>query len=146
MLTMEMPVSRKIIAEFIGVFLIGGVAGGLLMWCYTDTQLSSFMTRTNDPDSLVARIDKKYSDEYHLTPDEMTRIQPLITEMAQHIYQVRHQFGVDILSTFDDYHTKIAEQLTPEHREAYQQANDARKKKLSLLLLPDPASPTQGQK
>jgi hypothetical protein len=43
---------------------------------YTDTQLSSFMSRTNDPDAFAARINKKYADEYHLSSDELSRIQP----------------------------------------------------------------------
>jgi len=51
---MAMRLTRKITAEFIGVFLIGALAGGLVTWSYTDTRLSTFMSRTNDPDSMVA--------------------------------------------------------------------------------------------
>lgn len=138
--------TRKIIADFIGVFLIGALAGGLVTWSYTDTRLSTFMSRTNEPDSLVARISKKYADEYHLTTDEQSRIQPQIKEMAQHIYQVRHQFGLDVMATLDEYHQKIAEQLTPEHRAAYEKAIAAHKKKLASMLLPDQSSPTEGTK
>jgi uncharacterized membrane protein len=141
-----MASTRKIIAEFIGVFLIGAVAGGLITWCYSDTQLTSFMSRTNNPDALVARIDKKYADEFHLTPEEMAKIQPLTRQMAQDLYKVRHQFGVDILSTLDNYHAQIAQQMTPEHRAAYEAAMADRKKKLSLLLLPDLSSPAGEQK
>ena len=144
---MSMPASRKIIAEFIGVFLIGGLAGGLLTWCYTDTQLVSFMSRAADkPDAIVARINKRYTDTYHLTPDEMQRIQPAINDLAQHMSQIRRQFGVDILTTMDTYHQQIAAQLTPEHRDAYLKAVEIRKKALTSLLLPDQDSPTQGQK
>jgi uncharacterized membrane protein len=143
---MAMRTTRKIIADFIGVFLIGAMAGGLVTWSYTDTQLSSFMTRTNNPDSFVVRINKKYSDEYHLTPDELNRIQPAIKEMAQHIYQVRHQFGLDVMATLDEYHQKIAAQLTPEHRAAYEKAVADRKKKLNSMLLLDQSSPSQGAK
>jgi hypothetical protein len=138
--------TRKIIAEFIGVFLIGALAGGLLAWSFSDTQLTSFMSRTNDPNVLMARINKKYADQYHLTPEEMNRIQPLTKEMAQSIYKVRHQFGVDILSTLDTYHQQIAAQLTPEHRDAYLKATKERTKNLTALLLSDQSSPTQGQK
>ena len=144
---MSMRSTRKIIAEFIGVFLIGAVAGGLVTSSYTDTQLTTFMSRTNDgPDSIAARITKKYADEYHLTPDELTRVQPEIGEMAQHVYQVRHQFGVDIMATLDEYHEKIAEQMTPEHRAAYDAAMAEHRKKLAGLLLPDQSSPTEGAK
>ena len=144
---MSMRPTRKIITEFIGVFLIGAVAGGLVTWSSTDRQLSTFMSRTNNgPDSMVARITKKYADEYHLTPDELNRIQPEIKEMAQHIYQVRHQFGVDIMATMEEYHQKIAEQLTPEHREAYEKTIAEHDKKLGSILLPDQSSPNQGSK
>ena len=143
---MAMRTTRKIIVDFIGVFLIGALAGGLLTWRATDTQLSSFMTRTNNPDSFVVRINKKYSDEYHLTPDELSRIQPAIKEMAQHIYQVRHQFGLDVMATLDEYHQKIAAQLTPEHRAAYEKAVAERKKKLNSMLLLDQSSPSQEAK
>jgi hypothetical protein len=103
------------------------------------------MSRSNDPaESIVARITKKYADEYQLTPDELNRIQPEIKEMAQHIYQVRHQFGVDIMATLDDYHQKIAEQLTPEHRAVYEATIAEHRKKLAGLLLPDQSSPTDG--
>jgi len=137
--------TRKIIADFVGVFLIGALAGGLVTWSYTDTQLTTFMSRTNDPDSMVARMNKRYVEEYHLTPDEISRIQPTIKEMAQHIYQVRHQFGIDIMATLDNYHQKIAEQLTPEHRAAYEKAIAEHKMKLASMLL-DQSSPSQEQK
>jgi len=144
---MTMRPTRKIIAEFAGVFLIGALAGGLLSYCYTDRELSSFMTRTNEPEAqMAARISKKYADQYQLTPDEQKRIQPLIDEMAQSIYKVRHQFGVDIISTLDGYHQEIATQLNPDHRDTYVKAMEVRKKNLGALLLPDQGSPTQGQK
>ncbi len=144
---MTMRPTRKIIAEFLAVFLIGALAGGLLTYCYTDRQLSSFMSKTSEPESQIsARISKKYADQYHLTPEELKRIQPLIDEMAQSLYKVRHQFGVDILSTLDGYHQEIATQLNPDHRDAYLKAMAERKKNLTALLVPDQGSPTQGQK
>jgi len=104
------------------------------------------MSGTANPDSMAARMNKKYVDEYHLTPDELSRIQPIINEMAQQIYQARHHFGLDVMATLDKYHQKIAEQLTPEHRAAYEKAIAERQKKLGSLLLPDQSSPNQGSK
>ncbi len=142
-----MRTTRKIIAEFIAVFLIGSVSGGFVTWYFTDTQLATFMNKAADkPDSMVARINKKYAEEYHLTPEEMNRIQPIVVEMAQQLYQVRHNFGVDVMATLDKYHQQIAVQLTPEHRATYEAAMAERKKKLAGVLLPDQSSPTQGSK
>lgn len=144
---MIMRPTRKIIADFVGVFLIGALAGGFVTWSFTDTQLSTFMTKTAaTPDSMVARMNKKYVDDYHLTPDELNRIQPTVKEMAQNIYQVRHQFGLDIMAALDKYHQEIAEQLTPEHRAVFEKAIAERKKKLNGLLLLDQGSPSEGSK
>ena len=143
---MAMRPTRKIIADFIGVFLIGALAGGLVTWSYTDTRLSTFMSRTNDPDRMVARIDKKYADEYRLTPDEQSRIEPLTKEMTRRLYQIRRQFGVDVIATLDDYHGKIAEQMDATQREAYEKANEERKKRMSVMLHPDQNLPGQAQK
>jgi uncharacterized membrane protein len=136
--------TRKIVAEFLGVFLIGSLAGGLVTWSYTDRQLTTFMTRSNSPESMVARINVRYEKDYHLTPDEMKRIQPQILAMARHVYLVRHQFGLDVLNTFDSYHEKIAEQLTPEHRAAYEAGMATRHKVMSDMLLPDQTATSQG--
>jgi hypothetical protein len=136
--------TRKIIAEFIGVFLIGGLAGGLLEWSYTDTNLSTFMSRSNSPEGLAERINTRYQTDYHLSDEEMKKIQPDIVAMARHIYLVRHQFGVDIIATLEDYHAKIAAKLTPEHRAIYEAAQADRKKKMTTMLLPDPGTQSSG--
>ncbi len=141
---MPMRPTAKIIAEFVGVFLIGGLAGGLLEWSYTDTQVATFMTRTNSPEGLAERISTKYVSEYHLSSDEMTKIQPDIVALARHMYLLRHQFGVDVLATSDTYHAKIAAQLTPEHRAVYEAAQAARKKSMTAMLLPDPSTQNAG--
>ena len=136
--------TSKIIAEFVGVFLIGGLAGGLLEWSYTDTQLSTFMSRTNSPEGLAQRLSTRYVADYHLTDEEMKKIQPDVLAMARHVYLIRHQFGIDIVATLDDYHAKIAANLTPEHRAAYEAAQAERKKKTTAMLLPDPAAQSPG--
>ena len=126
---MPMRPTYKIVAEFFGVFLIGGLAGGLLEWSYTDTQLSTFMSHSTSPEGMAQRIDSKYETDYHLTPEEMEKIRPDIVAMARHVYLVRHQFGLDIISTLDDYHTKIAAQLTPEHRRRTQRPRRSAKRR-----------------
>ena len=145
-----MRLSRIITGEFAAVFLIGVVVGGLVMWDVVvwnypaNSGLTNFMTKSNDSDSvMVDRINQKYVKEYHLTPDELNRIQPLVKEMAQHMSHIRRQFGIDIISTLKEYHQKIGDQMTPEHRQAFQLANQEREKRMSALLLLDDASAGQ---
>jgi hypothetical protein len=142
-----MSLTRKLTAEFIGVFLIGAAVGGLVVWDLTDDKMAQFMSKTNDPDSvIVARVSKKYATEYRLTPDELQRIQPLIQDMAHQISQVRRQFGVDIMATIETYHQRIAQQLTPDHRAAYLAADEVRRKQMEKMFQLEQNPPDQTQK
>jgi hypothetical protein len=141
-----MLLSRKITAAFIATFLLGGMAGGLLEWDVTDTKLSDFMKHTADPDSMVTRIDQKYLVDYKLTPDQVARIQPLTTDMAQHLFQIRNQFGLDIISSLKDYHSKVSLVLTPDQNALYDKDNADRIKRMTGLLVPNQSSPPAPQK
>lgn len=138
-----MILSRKITFAFIGVFLIGALVGGLVVWNVGDNRLTKFMSNATDPQSMAARINQKYGALYQLTPDQQTKIGPLVQEMAQHIYQERRQFGVDILNTLDEYHAKIAAEMTPDQRQAYEKANQERKLWMSKALLLEQTPPPQ---
>jgi protein-tyrosine-phosphatase len=141
-----MATSRKAWVAFAGVFLIGAAVGALVVWSFQDVRVTKFMTYTADPKSMAARINQKYVQEYHLTADEQARIAPLTQEMTQRLYMIRRQFGVDIIQTMDDYHAKISQQMSPDHRAAYKTVNDARKKWMTSVLLPDPqAAGTAGK-
>ena len=95
---------------------------------------------------IAARTNAKYAQQYHLSQEELDRIQPLVAGMAHQITQTRRQFGIDILATMDEYHKKIAAQLSPDHRAAYEKATQKRKKQLSALLLPDQEASDPSQK
>ncbi len=138
--------SRKAAAAFFGVFLIGVLVGALNVAIFRNASVPRLLTSTGDPKSMAERIDHKYASELHLSADEQKRIAPLIREMTQHLYLVRRQFGVDIIATLDDYHAKIAEQMTPEHRAAYEKANVERKQRLSTVLLLNPEPGTTDTK
>jgi hypothetical protein len=141
-----MLASPKLAAAFIGIFVVGGGVGALITQYFEDKQLSTFFQHTSDPDGWVAHINDKYTKQYDLTVDEQNQIKPLTKEMAQHLYQLRRQFGLDVIAALDDYHEKVAAQMTPEQRAAYEADNLARKKRMTGMLLFDESSPEQGQK
>jgi hypothetical protein len=133
--------NRKIIAEFVGVFLIGAAVGGLLTYSFSDNQIGAVMSHWNNADSLESRIDARYVKDYQLTPDEMTKIKPLVHQLAHDLYTVRHQFGVDVIDILTRDHQAIADQMTPEHRAAYEKKVAERTDQLHALLLGDQGSP-----
>jgi len=138
--------TRILIAQFVGVFVIGALAGGMMSYSFSDTSLAKAMNRWNNADTLEAVIDAKYAKDYQLTPDELAKIKPLTKQLAQDLYRIRHQFGVDIIDTLNRDHAAIANQLSPEHRAAYQSKMTGLTGKLSAALLGDQSSPTQDQK
>ncbi|HEX4141485.1 MAG TPA: hypothetical protein VHY09_14140 [Candidatus Methylacidiphilales bacterium] len=138
--------TRKLIAQFVGVFVIGALAGGLVSYSLSDTSLTMAMSHWNNADALEARINARYISDYHLTPDEMEKIKPLTKQLAQDLYKIRHQFGVDVIDTLNRDHAAIAAQLTPEHRSVYEAKMTDRTDKLSAALMGDQSSPAQGQK
>jgi hypothetical protein len=138
--------TRKIVAEFLGVFLIGVLVGVLLTYCFTDTQLVTVMSHWNNPDTLEARINAKYAQDYQLTPQELDKIKPLTRKLAQDLYRVRHQFGLDVIGTLSRDHAAIAMQLSPEHRAAYEAKMAKITTQLDTLLIDDQSSPSPDQK
>jgi hypothetical protein len=140
-----MPISRRIIAAFIGVFLIGAVAGGLVEQTFRDARLSSFLSRTENPDRLESHITQRLSHDYNLSAAEQARINPLTKEVAQQVYQERRQFGANVLDLMDTYHKKVEASMDPDHRPAYEQDIRKRQQKLADLLLLDANPPHAAQ-
>jgi hypothetical protein len=128
--------SRRLAATFFCVFLLGAVAGGLVVYDVNSTRLSQFFNRTSDPDSLTARLDKKLAAQYHLDSDEQARIAPLTRELAQNLFQVRQKFAGDVLATIDASHAKIAAQMTPDQRAAYLKDIEVKRQYTAAMLTP----------
>jgi hypothetical protein len=128
--------SRKLAAMFGCVFVLGAVAGALVSMNFSDLRFYNFLNRTNDPASLAQRINSKLTAQYSLDADEQARIAPYTKEMAQNLYVLRHQFSTDVLDTIDASHVKIAAQMSPAHREAYEKDNLDRRKRAASMLMP----------
>jgi hypothetical protein len=128
--------TRKLGAMFFCVFVLGAVAGALVVANMGGMRFSDFLNRTNDPASLAHRIDKKLAAQYHLSAEEQGRIAPLTREMSGNLYKVRQTFAEQALATLDDSHAKIAAAMDPAHRDAYLKDNEDRRKRATQMLMP----------
>jgi hypothetical protein len=136
--------SRKLAVMFVCVFALGAVAGALISMNLVDVRFYNFLNRTNDPASLALRVDTKLATQYQLDADEQARIAPLTREMAQNLYVLRRQFADDVLATTDAAHAKIAAQMSPAHREAYEKDILDRRKRAASMLMPTSAAAPGG--
>ena len=128
--------SRKLAAMFLCVFVLGGIAGALIVWNFSPMRFSDFLNRTSDPDSLARRIDSKLAAQYNLSADEQARIAPESRQLADNLYHVRQQFADQVLATIDTAHEKIGAQMDADHRAAYLKDNVARRARAAAMLLP----------
>jgi hypothetical protein len=134
--------SRKLGWAFAAIFLIGALVGGLVVWDLSDNKLPTFLKKTGDPAGMAVRIHQKYLTDYQLTPDQQSKIDPLTNAMTQRLFQLRNQFAADVISTMDDYHAKVSQQMTPLQRAAYDKANIDRKQRMSAMLFLNQSSPS----
>ena len=132
---MKIP-SRKLAAMFLCVFLLGGLAGGLIVYDMSPMRFSDFLNRTGDPDDIAHRVDRKLAAQYHLDAAEQARIAPVTHELGQNLFRLRLNFARDVLATLDAAHVKIAAQMTPEQRAAYLQDMATKRRQHAAMLLP----------
>jgi hypothetical protein len=128
--------SRKLAAMFFCVFLLGGVAGGLIVYGTNPMRFSDFLNRTSDPDDFSQRLDKKLAAHYQLDADEQARIAPATRELGQNLFHIRQKFALDVLATIDAAHAKIAAQMTADQRDAYLKDMAVKRQQHVAVLLP----------
>lgn len=138
-----MPPSRKLAVMFACVFVLGAIAGALVSMNFGTLRFADFLNRTNDPASLGQRINANLAAQYHLDAEEQSRIAPLAREMARNLYTLRQKFADDVLASIDASHEKIAAQMSPAHRAAYQKDNLDRHQRAASMLMPA-SSPANG--
>ena len=137
--------SRKLRLAFAATFLLGAGAGALVMSNFADQRLSGFMKRTSDPITMAARIDQNNATTYALTSDQKEAIKPLTQAFTNQLYALRNQFAQSVLAAMDDYHGKVAAQMTAEQRALYAKDNAQRKQRVSQMLLVNQGSPSPAQ-
>jgi hypothetical protein len=130
-----MILSRKLAAMFFCVFVLGAVAGALIVYNMGGMRFSDFLNRTSDPAGFAQRLDHKLAEQYHLDDDEQKKIAPFTREMAQKLFQDRREFATRVLATLDASHADIAARMSPDHRDAYIKDNLGRRQRAESMLM-----------
>jgi hypothetical protein len=105
------PRSRWLtVAALVAIFLAGAVTG----WLFRP------MGRPHGPprgDDLAAHLRMRLTKELALTPEQIEKINPIITESTAELDKVRHESEERVTKMIDDMHTKLATVLTQEQLE-----------------------------
>ena len=109
---MSRALQWKLIVGFLLVFIAGGVTGAFFGASYAHQMF--FQSRHHG--MMADRIRQRLRKELDLTPEQLTKISPIIDKEAGQLEQIRQETGQRVHGIIADAHQQIATNLTDEQR------------------------------
>ena len=117
---MNQALKWKLIAGFILVFVAGGISGAFLGGLYARHLFFGF----HHPEEIGARMKERLRTELNLTPEQVTKISPIIDKTAAQLRDIRRETGRHVHETIAEAHRQMAANLTDEQRKKLQQIEE----------------------
>lgn len=117
---MNRALQWKLIAGFILVFIAGGISGAFLGGLYAQHHFLEF----HRPELIGARMKERLRAELKLTPEQVTKISPIIDKAAVQLREIRRDTARRVHETIADAHRQMAVNLTDEQRQKLQQIEE----------------------
>jgi Spy/CpxP family protein refolding chaperone len=117
---MNRALQWKLVAGFILVFIAGGITGAFLGGVYARHLFFEF----HHPELVGVRMKERLRTELNLTPEQVSKISPVIDKTAAQLQQVRRDTGRRVHEIMTEAHQQIAADLTDEQRQKLQQIED----------------------
>ena len=114
---MNQALKWKLIAGFILVFVAGGISGAFLGGLYARHLFFGF----HQPEQIGARMKERLRAELNLTPEQVTKISPIIDNTARQLREIRQDTARRVHETIAEAHRQMAANLTDEQRQKLQQ-------------------------
>jgi len=114
---MNQALKWKIIAGFVLVFVAGGITGAALGGLYARHNFFAL----HRPERIGTRMKERLRAELKLTPEQLSKISPIIDNTAVQLRDIRRETGRRVHQTISDAHREIAANLTDEQRQKLQQ-------------------------
>ena len=117
---MNRALQWKLIAAFILVFVAGGISGAFLGGSYARRHFFAF----HRPELIGGRMKERLRTELNLTPEQVTKISPIIDKTAAQLRDIRRETGRRVHETIAESHRQMAANLTDEQRQKLQQIEE----------------------
>jgi Spy/CpxP family protein refolding chaperone len=117
---MNQALKWKLIAGFILVFVAGGISGAFLGGLYARHLFFGF----HQPAQIGARMKERLRAELNLTPEQVTKISPIIDNTAVQLREIRRETARRVHETIAQAHQQMAANLTDEQRQKLQQIEE----------------------
>jgi hypothetical protein len=109
---MNRALQWKLIAGFLLVFIAGGVTGAF----FTAAVARHFFFGPPHHGLVAERMRERLRTELKLTPEQVTKISPIVDKAATQLEQIRMNTGLRVHETFAQAHREMSVYLTDEQR------------------------------
>jgi len=117
---MNRALKWKLIAGFLLVFLAGGLTGAFL----GASHVRHFFFKFHHRGDIGERMRHRLQRELDLTPEQMTKISPILDRAAAQLQQVRNDTGQRVREILNETHRQMTPHLTDEQREKLKQIEE----------------------
>ncbi|MBI2815186.1 MAG: hypothetical protein HYX71_12990 [Opitutae bacterium] len=109
----------KVVVVLIGIFVAGGVTGGLV----TLRVIRERFNKRPVPEEWAPRQLKRLVDRLALTPEQQEQIRPIVRHHMEQLNRLRTQSLADTQMRVEIMQRDIAQKLTPEQRAKFERIN-----------------------
>jgi len=127
---MSMNQPWKLILLLIGIFIAGAAAGGFV----TMRIARHALPRPPSPEQWGPARLKKLSERLSLTPEQEEKLRPIMRRDMEDLGRIRLSSFAESKLVFERMEHDIAEVLTPEQREKFEQMNKERREHMQRFM------------
>ena len=117
---MNRALQWKLIAGFLLVFVAGGITGAFVGGSYARYHFFEL----HHPERIGGRMKERLRTELNLTPEQLTKISPIIDKTTAQLRDIRRDTGRRVHQVLADAHRQMAGELNDEQRQKLTQIEE----------------------
>ena len=117
---MNRALQWKLIAGFLLVFVAGGITGAYIGGSYTQHHFLEL----HRPERIGVQMKERLRTELNLTPEQVTKISPIIDKTAMQLRLIRRDTGQRVHQVMADAHQQMSASLTDEQQQKLRQIEE----------------------
>ncbi len=134
---MECGSRWKIALALTGIFLAGGVAGGIGGYALSHREPRPRMS----PDAYTERYLQRMIADVKLTGEQVECLRPMMEEFSEKLSVMRQRAFAETRGVLKEMDRRIEADLTPEQRELYRQMQERDRKQWEMRFAKPPPKP-----
>jgi Spy/CpxP family protein refolding chaperone len=117
------PVKWKLGLYVLAIFLAGGGTGAFITWRTCQGRAAT----PPSPAEIGARLRAQFQSRLDLTPEQMSKINPLIDQAMHRVEAIRTDTASHVFANVSNLHEQVLLVLTPEQKAKFEQLERERR-------------------